>query len=582
MKKTKIITGFGEWRLISRFEHQNLKNKVEDIIDQLLKNRGIVTEKQKKEFFNPTDPQKAGLRSLGIDQKSVSSAIRRIRLAKAGKEKVIIFGDYDVDGICSTAILWEYLYGIGLDVTPYIPERFSEGYGVKPESIVRLKKQYPKLSLIITVDNGIVAFEAVNKARQLGIDTIVVDHHEKGEKYPDAYSVVHTKKLCGAGISWVLTREIDRKIAPAVPIGAFLRKNVGGKVKIEDGLELAALGTVADQMPLLDVNRSIVKYGLEKLNTTNRTGLNALFLASGINKGNIGIYEINYVIAPRLNAMGRLEHAIESLRLLCTKNGKRAGELAQLLNRTNARRQKIVEESVAQAKSLLKKNKSDKIIIIDDESYHEGVVGLIAAKLVEEFWRPSVVVSRGEGLSKGSARSIPEFSIIDAIRSVEGLLIGAGGHQMAAGFVLKSENISKFKKLLQNYCAKNLKNDLLEKRLRVDINLGFDGLTNKLAEKIEKMGPFGIGNPAPTFSTYACAIKDVRKVGRSGNHLKFILEHDAYEYEAIFFNSQNQVTDFVPGVKLDIVYNLEENYWNGQVSLQLKVKDIKSNAGNMF
>lgn len=562
MEKTKLKKSDIRWDLISKLKNKSGLKKGE-VIKQLLENRGVKTKKQIKEFFKPTSPQNISLSEFGIDKKVILRSIARIKQALKKKEKTIIFGDYDVDGVCSTAILWEYLYRIGLDITPHIPERFTEGYGIKPESVDKLKKQFPKLSLIITVDNGIVAFDAIEKAKKMGVDVVIVDHHEVGEKYPNAHTIIHTKKLCGAGISWVLVRELRKKFS-----------KIKDLEKVDNALELAALGTVADQMPLLGVNRSIVKYGLEKLNSTSRIGLISLFETSGLSRGHIGIYEVNYVIAPRLNAMGRLEHAIESLRLICTKSKSRAYQLAQLLNKTNAKRQKIVEDSIKKIGSK-GKGVDNKIVVIDDPKYHEGVVGLIASKLVEEFSRPAIVISRGKEISKGSARSVWGFSIIDAIHSADKVLIGAGGHQMAAGFVLKSSNVDKFRKQLQDYCDKKLKSDLLQKKIKIDFDLDIKDLSNELAKEIEKMQPFGIGNPTPVFAANNCLIKDVRKVGRSGNHLKFVLEKNGVEIEGLLFNSRNEVSAFTPGEKMDVAYNLEENYWNGLVSLQLKIKDLR-------
>jgi len=555
MKKHKLEAKFKKWEIINKFKN-------EKIIDILLENRGIVAKKSVDEYFNPTHPEKIGLKELGISRKSVTRVIKRIQKALRNKEKTIIFGDYDVDGITSSAILWEYLYSAGLDVTPYIPERFSEGYGIKEDSVIKLKEKYPDLSLIITVDNGIIAYDAVSKANKFGIDVIILDHHESGEKYPEAYAIVHSTKLCGAGIAWFFVREIDCIIQ-------------NSSFKIRNYLELAVLGTVADQMPLVGINRSIAKYGLEQLNTTQRTGLLALYESAGIEKGNIGVYEINYIIAPRLNAMGRLENAVESLRLLCTNNRSRALELAGLLNRTNIKRQKIVDEVVTKVKLKMSKKYLDKIIVLEGDSYHEGVIGLAASKLTEEFWLPSIVISKGKDVSKGSARSIPGFSIISAIRSAGDLIISGGGHEMAAGFSIFTKNISKFRRAMKKYAESNLDGKMLEKKLKIDTSLVYSYLTHELVSQIREMEPFGIGNPSPSFTTDTCEVIEVRQVGKSGNHLKFKLKKENIIIDAISFSDLNNVSDYYPGMKLDIVYNLEENYWNGNVSLQLKVKDVR-------
>lgn len=560
-KQGSLKSKYEKWEIVSKRKGLNSNINAQKIIEILLNNRGIKTSKKKDEFLNPIPPEEINIKNLGIDSKLLNEAIKRIEKALKKKEKVIIFGDYDVDGISSSAILWEYLYHAGLDVMPYIPERLSEGYGIKDESILTLKKKYPDLSLIITVDNGIVAFDAVKKATSLGIDTIIVDHHEKGERYPAAFSVIHTTKLCGAGISWIFVRELSKKLK--------------SKSHVMDLLELAALGTISDQMSLTGANRSIVKYGLHLLNKTTRVGINSLIDISGLKKGSIGIYEINYVIAPRLNAMGRLENAIDSLRLICTKNKNKAAKLALLLNVTNIKRQKIVDEVLSHAKNLMSDKKLGKIIILSDKHYHEGVIGLAASKLTEEFFRPSLVLSQGIDISKGSARSIPGFSIIKAIRSADKWLLGGGGHEMAAGFSIKNEDLKMFKKQLEIYAEKNISDKLLEKKLKIDAILSFSDITHELVDKINKLEPFGAGNPAPTFLIKDCIIADLKKVGVSGNHLKFKLKVGGSYLDAICFGCINDITNFDLNKRVNIVFNLDENYWNGFTNLQLKIKDLK-------
>ena len=562
-KKHKLVRRFEKWEIVNKSQITNHISQT-DIVDILLENRGIYSDKQKAEFMTPILPERIILKDLEMSEKLLKKGTERIIKAIDKKEKIIIFGDYDVDGITSSAILWEYLYANGADATPYVPERFSEGYGIKIDSIIKLKELYPKLSLIITVDNGIIAFDAVDKAKELGIDMVILDHHEKAEKYPDAYSVVYTTKLCGAGIAWFVVRELNRELH--LP---------SSTIQIDNLLELAALGTVADQMPLTGANRSLTKYGLEKLNTTQRVGLNALYDIAGIRKGSIGNYEINYIISPRINAMGRLEHAIESLRLLCTKNRNKAKELAELLNKTNLRRQRIVDEVLEKTKKVLIKENFENIIILDGDSYHEGVIGLAASKLVEEYSRPAIVISKGKVISKGSARSIPGFNINEAIRSASDFVMSGGGHEMAAGFSLKTKNLVLFKKMVEKYASNKMNKDLFVKKIKIDLPLNFNNLSLNLIKSIKKMEPFGIGNPTPAFITDDCMIVDVRKVGESGNHLKFKLRSGGIILDAISFNNMNPLNYFTPSSKLDIIYGLEENYWNGSTSMQLKLRDLK-------
>lgn len=531
-----------------------LGNDNKDIVKTLLKNRGI---KDEKEFFDPTDPAKISLKSLGISQSEVKKAIDRIRKAKTRGEKVIVYGDYDADGIDGTAILWETLHAIGLNVLPYIPERFSEGYGLNAESLKKLKSEEPSLALVITVDHGIVAGKKVDTARELGIDVIITDHHQKGKIAPKAFATIYTDKISGSGVSWFFSREI--------------RKNFKAG-NIENGLELAAIGTIADQLPLLGPNRSIVKFGLEKLNETKRPGLIELFKEAGIEKGSIGTYEVGFVIAPRINAMGRLEHAIDSLRLLCTRNLVKAGQIARHIGATNTQRQKIVEEVVIHARG---KVNDEKVIVIAGEDYHEGVIGLAAARLVEEFYRPAIVLSKKGGISKASARSISGFNIIEAIRELEDLYIEGGGHPMAAGFSIETKKIGEFTKRINKIAKGILTEEILSRKLRVDMEISFSKLNYKLLAQIKSFEPAGLGNPTPTFASNGVKVVEARTIGREARHLKLKLEQDEHIFDSIFFGGGEIYSKLRPDVEVDVAYQLEDNTWNGRKNLQLKIKDIR-------
>ena len=547
-----VMTNQGKrWEILSKLKTPNEKQ----IIGELLKNRGIKTEKDKKEFFHPTNPTKISLKSLGIAELEVKKAIARIKKAKKNKEKVVIYGDYDADGICATAILWETLYSMGLDVLPYIPERFSEGYGLNAESIKKLKDKDPDLKLIITVDHGIVADKKIDFAKELGIDVVITDHHQKGKTIPKAFAIIHTDKISGSGVSWILSREISKNV--------------------EDKLELAAIGTIADQLPLIGPNRSIVKHGLARLNKTKRPGLLALFEGAGI-KNEIGPYEVGFLIAPRINSMGRLEHAVESLRLLCTNDKNKAGELARHMNSTNSERQRIVEEVVAHAMNL-SKGEVPNVIILAHESYHEGVIGLAAARLTEVFYRPSIVLSKKGNISKASARSISGFNIIEAIRSLEDLYIEGGGHPMAAGFSIETRNIEKFTKKINTYAKSRLTKEILSKKLKIDLEADFSELTQDLYKGLLEFEPTGLGNPGPTFTTKDVEILDIRTVGQSARHLKLKLRQDGHIFDAIYFGGGEIYSTLTPDTKIDIAYQLEDNTWNGRKSLQLKIKDLKIN-----
>lgn len=518
--------------------------KDKDIVKTLLKNRGIENE---KEFFNPIDPEKTKIEDLGVDEKSLKKALKRLEEAKKKKERVIVYGDYDADGICATAIMWEALHKFGLDVLPHIPDRFEEGYGINANSVENLKSIIPNLKLIITVDNGIVGYGGIEKANDLGIDVIIIDHHTKGEKKNNAFSVIHSILVSGSALSWFFAKELN----------------------ITKGLELAAIGTIADQMPLVGINRSIAKFGLAELNKTNRPGILALLESSKIE--NIGTYEVNYIIAPRFNAMGRLAHGIDSLRLICTTKMEKAKELSQLLNKTNIERQKIVDEVVV----MTRKNISnEKIIVIAGENYHEGVIGLAAGKLVEEFYRPAIVLSVKGKISKASARSISGFNIIEAIRSVN-LHLEGGGHPMAAGFSIDTDKIGKFTKEINKYADKLLTDELLQKKLKIDCKVNFDQLNYELLNELLKFEPTGLGNFPPIFCTKDVEVIEAKLVGRDARHLKLKLRKDEQTFDSIYFGGGEIYPILTPKAKVDIVYSLEDNSWNGYKNLQLKIKDLR-------
>ncbi|KKR72023.1 MAG: single-stranded-DNA-specific exonuclease [Candidatus Woesebacteria bacterium GW2011_GWA2_40_7] len=521
-----------KWEILHK-DPKDIKT-IKDITNILLKNRGIKTEKQKMEFFEPIDPMKISLKSLGISESEVKKAIGRIKKAKKNDEHVIVYGDYDADGITGTATMWETLHALGIFVLPHIPERFSEGYGLNLESVARLKKEDPKLKLIITVDHGITAGKKVDEVGKMGIDMIISDHHQQG------------------------------------------------KEKTKEKLQLAAIGTVADQLPLVGPNRSIVKYGLEELKNTKRPGLLALFDEAGLTGSDpvkrVGTYEVGFMIAPRINSMGRLKHGLESLRLLCTKDKFKAMEIAGNIGRTNFDRQKMVDQIMATTLSEMKiesKGFTNEIIIIAGESYHEGVIGLAAAKLVEEFYRPAIVLSIKEGVAKASARSISGFNIIEAIRKFEDLYIEGGGHPMAAGFSIKTENIPEFSRRLNKLAKGTLTEELLQRRLKIDLELDFEKINPELVEWVKKFEPSGLGNPSPVFVSKDVEIISVKAVGRDAKHLKLKLRQNEHIFDSIFFGGGEMYSKLSTKAKLDVVYRLEENVWNGLVSLQLQIRDIK-------
>lgn len=554
-------------------KHKKKVDTKEEVIKILLKNRKINSDKEKNEFFNPKDPLKITLEEVGISKEKIKNAIKRIKESKKNKEKVLIYGDYDADGICATAILWETLYRMKLDVVPYIPERFSEGYGLNSDTVARLKLKIKELGLIITVDNGIVAFDGVKKAKDLGIDVIITDHHERKKVLPKTKHVLYTTKVGGAALSWFFAREII--------------KSFKTNKSLDSLLELCAIGTISDQIPLIGTNRSIVKYGIDLLGKTKRKGLLSLYRDSGIKKENgrygIGIYDVNFIIAPRLNAMGRLKEGMDSLRLLCTLNSERADDLSKTLNSVNLERQKIVEKAYLKSKASLNNERylpileKGGVVVLSHTSFHEGVIGLVASNLVEEYFRPAIIISEKKNISKGSARSIPGFNIIDAIRSVEDILIEAGGHPMAAGFSIETKNILRFEKAINKYSKNILTEDVLSRSQRVDLEMDFDLIDDSLYKNIKIFEPAGIGNPTPVFLTKGADVIEIRKIGRSGNHLKLKIAKGSKIFDAVYFNAPEEVLNLSLNqtpFPADFVYTIDENIWNGRKSLQLKIKTL--------
>ncbi len=555
-----------KWETVSKFKIQNSEFRIDDVIKVLLKNRGIVTKKETETFLNPK-LSVVTLESVRINKTQLNKSVARIQKAIKEKEQIVVFGDYDVDGVCGTAILWETLNDLDAKVMPYIPHRIDEGYGLSEKGIENLKLKIKNCSLIITVDNGIVANKAVDFAKKQGIDVIITDHHVPSKILPKAFSIVHTTLLCGTGVAYMLSKE-------------FKIHNSKFKIRQDEHLALVALATVSDLVPLLGANRTLLTYGLLELRKTKRPGLLALFKEAQINPKEIGVYEIGHIIAPRLNAMGRLESAMDSLRLLCTLNRQRAEELAHKLGSTNRERQSVTEEAVMHAKTKVRSSKSEKdnLLFVSDKAYEQGVIGLVAGRLVEEFYRPSIVVSKGEIYSKASARSIAGFNIIEFIRSELELLVDVGGHPMAAGFTVETSKLLLLEKKLKKRAKELLDEEMFKRVIRIDLELPGSLISQKLYDAIQKLQPFGMKNPEPTFLTKNLVIEDIRLVGNGGKHLKikFRIENLEFRIEGIAFG-MGEGNGFKIGDKVDIVYNLSENEWNGNKKLQLKIKEILAN-----
>ena len=565
---------------------------VDDVVKVLLANRGLKTQKDIEQFLHPK-VEDVTIASVGIDQKAVEKTIGRLNKAKENHEGVVVFGDYDVDGITGTAIMWETLYGLSYNVIPYIPHRVDEGYGLSKKGIDNVLKEKPDTKVIITVDNGIVANEAVDYAKEKGIDVVISDHHTVGEKQPNAYAIVHTTKLCGSGVAYLLSQEVRRD---AEKNAAFERPaNRRGEAEVKkayqsvpnDHLALVALATVADLVPLREANRALLVAGLNALHHTNRPGLRALCEEAQVKPEEISTYTIGHVIGPRLNAMGRMESAMDSLRLLCTKDRLQAKVYADKLGRTNRQRQEVTKSlSELAVEMVLENSEGKKILIVASDQFPEGVIGLIAGNLKERFGLPAIAIAIGKEVSKASARSVNGYNIIESIRTGKHFLLNAGGHPMAAGFSIETAKITPFTKHMQQRAEKELTDELLQQVVKIDCPLPLNMITEELYNRVQELGPFGVGNPEPVFSAEAI-VNDLRTVGQDGNHLKLRISHPRQQstersnymlsgnMDAIGFGMGEHMVVLERGKKSNFAYTIDMNVWNGRKNLQLKVKDIQ-------
>ena len=525
------------------------KDKKDWLLGVLANNRGLTTPSKLKDFLNPTIDQITNIKLSDLDK-----GTKRIITAIKNKEKIVVYSDYDADGITAAAILWETLFDLGALVMPYVPHRIKEGYGLFVPAIEKMAKE--GVNLIITVDQGVTATKQVDAANKLGIDVVITDHHVLPQKPPKAFALVHTTELCGAGVAWRLCWEIISKYKPDY------------QKKLLEKLELAAIATIADLVPLNGACRSIVKFGLLQLSKTKRPGLKSLMRDSKVT-GDIGTYEIGHILAPRINAMGRIEHGLDSLRLICAKNQKQADSLASLLAKTNSKRQDLTSGAVTSAFELI--DTEQLVGVVSSNKWHEGVIGLVASRLVEAHHKPMIVISRGETFSKGSARSIPGFNIVEAIRNSSEFLVDAGGHPMAAGFTIESRHIESFTKKINVFAQTVITEEQLIPVINIECQLDPADINVENFKIIKQLEPYGMANPEPVFLTKRMVIEDLRTVGNNNQHIKLQVNG----LSAIGFNKGDFYPSMRPGYLLDLVYTIAEDKYNGNGALQLKIKDLK-------
>lgn len=546
----------------------------------LLQNRNIFS-KDSQAFFNPSSPLELQASQVGIEKKTLILAAAIILQAILDNKKIVIFGDYDADGICASAVLWESLYAIFVAThaqsknfpVPFIPDREKHGYGI---SIVAVDEiiQIHNPDLIITVDNGIVAHEAAQYVQERGIQLIITDHHEPEYKtetellLPQADCVVHSTQLCGASVAWMLVKEIEHK---------YQKKQNSFTMTHETSLDLVGIATIADQVPLFEANRSFATYGLVALKKTKRVGLQKLFNYCQITQNDITEWSVGFGIAPRINAMGRLEHGIDALRLLCSKKPIQAEKYAQLLNTTNQKRQDLTKNMVADAKTQVLEKLEENIIIVYSSEYHEGILGLIAGGLTETYSKPAIAISLAGEFAKASARSIPGVNIVKILREIKNELIAVGGHPMAAGFSFETQKLEQITQSLYDIAKKEINPEDLQRSLRVDCEVAHTLLTLETTEKLQKFGPFGMGNPQPQIQVSEIEVLEIKTIGKDNSHVKFTLGSDSIEkINAIGWKMAHTVTTIKVGELITVVGGLDINEWNNTKSVQFTLKDIQS------
>ena len=535
------------------------------VLRQLLFNRGYATDAAARAFLKATPAHDMSPWKI----KGVDIAVPRIFDAIDSEEKIVIYGDYDVDGVTSTALLVQTLQALGADVDAYIPNRFDEGYGLNMDALTQLAEN--GVDLVITVDCGIRSVDEVAHARDLGLDLIITDHHHPGDVLPPALAVINPKQasdaypekmLAGVGIAY--------KIAEAL----LEKRPASNGLTPQHLLDLVALGTVADLAPLEGENHSLVRNGLRVMRNAQRQGLIALAAVASVTIQEVSAMNIGFSLGPRLNAAGRLDSALAAYDLLVETDFMRAGQMAQELEIRNKERQSITREMQEAAEAIALADGDDKFLFFAaSPEFNEGVVGLAASRLMDKYYRPAIVGHVDDETTVCSCRSIPEFHITNALDECADLLVRHGGHAAAAGFTVRNENVGELLSRLQAIAERELSGVDLRPVLVADMELGLDALSFEMYDHLQYLEPTGYGNPQPVFVSRDVQIKSSRTVGRDQSHLKLTVTDGKVTIDAIAFRLGDLKSE-LPS-RVDLLYNFEINEWNGRKSLQLNVKDIK-------
>ena len=530
----------------------------------LMNIRGLDDAAHLREFLGEGEPL-----SDPFLLKNMDKAAARITRAVDNMEKIAVYGDYDADGVTSTAMLYSYLETRGADVIFYIPQREGEGYGMNIGAVEYLKEQ--GVSLIVTVDNGISSVQEVARANELGIDVVVTDHHRPQEILPNAVAVVDAyrpddtspyKHFSGVGIAFKLLMALE-----------------DGAGDVEDLLEaysdLAAIGTIGDIVPLTGENRTLIRAGLERLSQSDRPGVQALLENAGIAGKALTSTNVAFTLVPRINATGRMGAPERAVRLLISGYEEEAGTLSEEICADNEERRRVEAEiaEAAFADIEVKGYMKDRVVVVDGENWHHGVIGIVASRVTERCGKPCMIISRGETEAKGSGRSIEGFSLFEAICACGDLLIKFGGHPMAAGVTLKPENIEAFRKRINQYAAEHFP-QMPTQTVTLDCKLNPAALSVSMAQSLTQLEPFGNGNPQPVFGLFNMELSNVTPVG-GGGHLRLTLEKNGAVITAMRFNTKPEELPYRIGDKIDLAVQLEAREFRGQPSLTVIVRDMK-------
>ena len=539
--------------------------KISPLTSIILYNRGIREDEAIRKFLS----KDLGVMYDPFLMRDMDKAVERIYAAKDAGEKITIYGDYDVDGITAIAILYKHLKELGISVDYYVPDRMQEGYGVNRDALDKIKANGS--SLIITVDTGITAVEECDYARQIGLDVIVTDHHECKEVIPDAYAAIDPKRkdcsypfksLAGVGVVFKLIQALAKNDSIDTLMGKYS--------------DLMCLGTVADISPLIDENRVIVTEGLKRFKNTENIGLKALIDVSTNGKA-ITTSTIGYIIAPRINASGRLGCASRSVELFLTNDKDKALELANYLCEENSLRQQTEQKMFKEALDYLENHpevKDDKIIVIPHENWHHGIVGIVSSKITEKFYKPSILFAIDGDEAKGSGRSISGFNLFGTLESCTDLLEKFGGHELAAGLTIKASNIEAFRKRINEYAKDHIGEAMLVPTIMLDAAIKAPFITIETVKDINNLQPFGVDNPTPSFMVREIKIHKISTMS-DGKHLRMTLLKDGKYLDSVGFGMGEYYHHLEEGDCIDVAFALDINDYKGFQNVQLILKDIK-------